>query len=101
MQLLLKNKWFFIRLLGSDMFTATLNLVTHVSDYCDFLNTEGWKSFFINVLASNSCFNYRNIFHNGVNALSEKVDAFLSKSSKFYLVSIANLTTRLNICASL
>ena len=47
-------------------------------------------SLLINTLASNSCFSYRNMFQNGVDALSKKkkVDAFLSKSSKFYLVRI-------------
>ena len=39
-------------------------------------------------LASNICFSYRNMFQNGVDALSKIVDAFLSKSSKFYLVRI-------------
>ena len=37
-------------------------------------------------LAPNICFSYRNMFQNGVDALSKIVDAFLSKSSKFYLV---------------
>ena len=45
-------------------------------------------SLLINTLASNICFSYRNIFQNGVDALSKIVDAFLSKSSKFYLVWI-------------
>ena len=40
----------------------------------------------IPTLASNICFSYRNMFQNGVDALSKIVDAFLSKSSKFYLV---------------
>ena len=43
-------------------------------------------SLFINILASNICFSYRNMFQNGVDALSKIVDAFLSKSSNFYLV---------------
>ena len=42
----------------------------------------------INTLASNICFSYRNMFQNGVDALSKIVDAFLSKSSKFHLVRI-------------
>ena len=42
----------------------------------------------INNLASNICFSYRNMFQNGVDALSKIVDAFLSKSSKFYLAQI-------------
>ena len=45
-------------------------------------------SLLINTLASNICFSYRNMFQNGVDVLSKKVDAFLSKSSKFYLVWI-------------
>ena len=45
-------------------------------------------SLLINTLASKICFNYRNMFQNGVDALSKIVDAFLSKSSKFYLVRI-------------
>ena len=45
-------------------------------------------SLLINTLASNICFSYRNMFQNGVDALSKIVDAFLSKSSKFYLVQI-------------
>ena len=39
-------------------------------------------------LASNICFSYRNMFQDGVDALSKIVDAFFSKSSKFYLVLI-------------
>ena len=42
----------------------------------------------INTLASNICFSYRNMFQNGVDALSKIVDAFLSKSAKFYVVLI-------------
>ena len=45
-------------------------------------------SLLINTLASNICFSYRNMFQNGVDALSKIVDAFLSKSSKFYIVWI-------------
>ena len=45
-------------------------------------------SLLINTLASKICFSYRNMFQNGVDALSKTVDAFLSKSSKFYLVWI-------------
>ena len=45
-------------------------------------------SLLINTLASNICFSYRNMFQNGVDALSKIVDTFLSKSSKFYLVRI-------------
>ena len=45
-------------------------------------------SLLIHTLASNICFSYRNMFQNGVDALSKIVDAFLSKSSKFHLVGI-------------
>ena len=45
-------------------------------------------SLLINTLASNICFSSGNIFQNGVDTLSKIVDAFLSKSSKFYLVRI-------------
>ena len=45
-------------------------------------------SLLINTLASNICFSYRNMFQNGVDALSKIVDAILSKSSKFHLVWI-------------
>ena len=45
-------------------------------------------SLLINTLALNICFSYRNMFQKGVNTLSKIVDAFLSKSSKFYLVRI-------------
>ena len=47
-----------------------------------------YRSLLINTLASNICFSYRNMFQNGVDALSKIVDAFLSKNSKFYLVRI-------------
>ena len=45
-------------------------------------------SLLINTLASNICFSYRNMFQNGIDAFVKIVDAFLSKSSKFYLVRI-------------
>ena len=45
-------------------------------------------SLLINTLTSNICFSCRNMFQNGVDALSKIVDAFLSKSSKFNLVRI-------------
>ena len=45
-------------------------------------------SLLIDTLASNICFSYRNMFQNGVEALSKIVDAFLLKSSKFYLFRI-------------
>ena len=71
--------------------------VCHV--YCNFkigftcqitviLGTLKDGNLLINTLASNICFSYRNMSQNGVNGLSKIVDAFLSKSSKFYLVQI-------------
>ena len=71
--------------------------VCHV--YCNFkigftcritviFGTLNGGSLLINTLASNICFSYRNMFQNGVDALSKIVDAFLSKRSKFYLVRI-------------
>ena len=45
-------------------------------------------SLLINTSASNIYFSYRNMFQNGIDALSKIVDAFLSKSSKFYVVRI-------------
>ena len=39
-------------------------------------------SLLINTLASNICFSYRNMFQNGVDALSKIVDDFLSKKFK-------------------
>ena len=45
-------------------------------------------SLWINTLASNIWFSYRNIVQNGVDALPKIVDAFLSKSSNFHLVQI-------------
>ena len=71
--------------------------VCHV--YCNFKIGFTWRitvifgtledgSLLINTLASNICFSYRNMCQNGVDALSKIVDAFLSQSSKFYLVWI-------------
>ena len=45
-------------------------------------------SLLFNTLTLNICVSYRNMFQNGVDALSKIVDAFLSKSSKFHLVRI-------------
>ena len=55
--------------------------------FCDLCQLY-WKITWDHTLASNICFSYRNMFQNGVEALSKIVDAFLSKSSKFYLVRI-------------
>ena len=71
--------------------------VCHV--YCNFIigftcriaiifGTLKDESLLINTLASNICFSCRNMFQNGVDALSKIVDAFLPKSSKFFLVRI-------------
>ena len=59
---------FFIRLLGSAMFTATFNSVTRVRLVFGTLK-DG--SLLIDSLASNNRFSYRN-FQNGVDALSKK-----------------------------
>ena len=40
-------------------------------------------SLLINTLASNICFSYRNMFENGVDALSKIVDAFWQKAQNF------------------
>ena len=40
-------------------------------------------SLLINTLASNICFSYRNMFQNGVDALSKIVDAFCQKAQNF------------------
>ena len=81
---------------GTSVFHKTVR-VCHV--YCNFkigftcrisviFGTLKDGSLLINTLASNICFSYRNMFQNGVDALSKIVDAFLSKSLKFYLVWI-------------
>ena len=81
---------------GTSGFHKTVR-VCHV--YCNFkigftcwitviFGTMKDGSLLITTLASNICFSYRNMFQNGVDALSKIVDAFLSKSSKFYLVRI-------------
>ena len=44
------------------------------------------ENLLINIFASNNCFNYRNIFQNGVDVLLKLDDAFLTKSCKFYIV---------------
>ena len=46
------------------------------------------ESLLINNLASNKCFIDRNVFQNDVDDLSKIIDAFSSKSSKFYVVLI-------------
>ena len=84
------------KLKGTSGFHKTVR-VCHV--YCNFkigftcritviFGTLKDGSLLINTLASNICFSYRNMFQNDIDALSKIVDAFLSKSSKFYLVQI-------------
>ena len=51
------------------MFGGTFNLVTRV-DYFETLKDDGLQ---INSLALKICFNYRNVFQNGVKALSKMV----------------------------
>ena len=53
------------------MFGTTLTWL-HVSDYLNFWNTED-RSLVINILASYNSFSYRNVFQNGVSALSKMV----------------------------
>ena len=67
--------------------TCDINLKIR-SDLFVIFGTLKDGSLLIDTLASNICFGYRNMFQNGVDALSKIVDAFLSKSSKFYLVHI-------------
>ena len=55
------------------MFGATFDLRwLHVSDYHNFRSLKD-SSLEINSLALNKCFSYRNVFQNGVNALSKIV----------------------------
>ena len=88
--------WYYEQLRVRAFFHKTVR-VCHV--YCNFkigftcrisviFGTLKDGSLLINTLASNICFSYRNMFQNGVDALSKIVDAFLSKSLKFYLVRI-------------
>ena len=82
---------------GTDVFYQTFQ-VYHV--YCNFIlgyicpitvnfGTLKDGSLLINIFAaSNNCFSDRNIFQNGVKALSKIDDAFLTKRWKFYLVRI-------------
>ena len=77
-----------LTLIGSAMFGATFNLVTRVGSTVIFGTRKGY-SLQINSLAFSRCFSYRNVFQNGVNALSKLVlknSGFLSKSSKFRVV---------------
>ena len=82
---------------GTSVFFHKTVRVRHV--YCNFkigftcritviFGTLKDGSLLISTLASNICFSYRNMFQNGVDALSKIVEAFLSKSSKFHLVRI-------------
>ena len=93
---------------GTGVFHKTVR-VCHV--YCNFkigftcritviFGTLKDGSLFINTLASNICFSYRNMFQNGVDALSKIVDAFLSKSSKFHLVRLSDNVQILLACGT-
>ena len=52
--------------------------------------------FFINTLAPNICFSYRNMFQNGVDALSKIVDAFFVKKLK--ILSSSDYPIMLKFC---
>ena len=78
---------FFIRLFGICQVYCNFKLGYTCRITVIFETLKG-GSLLINTLASNICFSYRNMFQNGVDTLSKIVDAFLSKSSKFYLVRI-------------
>ena len=81
---------------------VTLNLIGYMCGITVIFGALKDGSLLINILASNNCFSYRNIFRNGVDALSKIGDAFfveqlkiLSSSDypiyimfKFYLVRI-------------
>merc|ERR1712240_255136 len=72
-------------LIGSAMLSATFNLVTRVRLPLIF-GTLKDGSLQINTLALNNCFSYRNIFQNGVNALSKMVlkkPGFCQKTQNF------------------
>ena len=66
---------------GTSDFLIWLN----VSDYVVF-ETLKHGSLIIENLASNHSFIYRNVFRNGVNAISKMVNNFLSKKAKFCVV---------------
>ena len=53
-------------------------------------------SLLINTLASNICFSYRNMFQNGVDALSKIVDAFFVK--KFKISSSSDYPIMFKFC---
>ena len=73
--------WFRIRLFGSAMLTATLNLITSV--ILPLFGILREESLLSNILAPDNCVSYRNIFRNGVDPLSKIADAFLSKAQNF------------------
>ena len=91
------NLLFVVNLLRVRAFFHKTVRVCHI--YCNFKigftcritvifgTLKDW-SLLINTLASLIYLSYRNMFQNGVDALSKIVDAFLSKSSKFHLVRI-------------
>ena len=63
----------------------------YLSDYRKFWNPERWWVFWLIFFASNNRFNDRNIFQNGVDALSKVDDAFLTISWRFHFVCIIRL----------
>ena len=84
------------------MFTLTLIFVTRVR-LPSFL--ENWKIevFWLIYCKYQQLFSYRNIIQNGTHGKSKLDDAFLSKSSKSYLVQIiwhcSNFTSMWNKCS--
>ena len=70
------------------MFTATLGYICRITVNFGTLK-DGSLS--INIFASSNCFSDRNIFQNGVDALSKIDDAFVTKSWTFHLVRIIRL----------
>ena len=76
-----------LRLIRPAMFGVTFNLVTRVGLTVIFGVLKDGS--LINILASNNCFIYRNVFQNGANALSTMVfknTVFCQKNSKFCVV---------------
>ena len=70
---------FSLRLVRSAMYGATFKLVTTVI----FVTLKD-GSLQIDILVSNNCFSYRNVYQNGVKALSKMVNYFLcQKAQKF------------------
>ena len=70
-----------------------LNIISQVkvTVWCVIFRTLKDSSLQINSLASNDCFSNRNVFQNGVNALSKMVNHFFVKSLKFCVVRTIQL----------